>query len=180
MKTLKYILIAILVLIVLFFAMGLIKPTVNYGHEIIVDKPLKEAWAVTQDESKYDKWLEGFKSIELIEGQQNELGSKYKVIVEPGEGQPRFEMTQTLVSLKELEHVELHFDSEFMDFEQKIIFSVKEGKSSVRSESKVMAKNLASKSMFAIMETFGGAFTKQEKKNFEALKKLIEENTTDY
>ena len=36
------------------------------------------------------------------------------------------------------------------------------------------------RSMFAIMETFGGSFTAQEKKNIEALKKVINENTTDY
>ena len=36
------------------------------------------------------------------------------------------------------------------------------------------------KSMFAIMETFGGSFTAQEKKNIEKLKTLIEENSTDY
>jgi hypothetical protein len=30
------------------------------------------------------------------------------------------------------------------------------------------------------MEIFGGAFQKQEVKNIEALKKVINENTTDY
>jgi len=34
--------------------------------------------------------------------------------------------------------------------------------------------------MFAAMEMLAGGFTSQETKNFEALKKLIEENTTDY
>ena len=34
--------------------------------------------------------------------------------------------------------------------------------------------------MFAIMETLGGAFSKQEQKNMDALKKLINENTDDY
>ena len=36
------------------------------------------------------------------------------------------------------------------------------------------------RSMFALMETFGGAFQAQEVKNIEALKKVVEENTTDY
>jgi hypothetical protein len=34
--------------------------------------------------------------------------------------------------------------------------------------------------MFALMEIFGGAFQAQEVKNIEALKRVIEENTTDY
>ena len=34
--------------------------------------------------------------------------------------------------------------------------------------------------MFGMMQTLGGAFDKQEAKNMEALKTLIESNTTDY
>ena len=180
MKALKYILYIILALVVLFFGIGIVQPSVSYGHEIAVDKAVKEAWAVTQDESKYGQWLEGFESIELIEGELGQPGSKYKVVVKPSDGQPEFEMTQTVGSIKEFEIVELLFDSEFMDFEQKILFSESDGETTVKSESKVMAKGLVMRSMFAIMETFAGAFTAQEKKNFEALKKLIDENTTDY
>lgn len=180
MKILKYILFAIIGLVVLFFGMGIIRPSISYGHEITVDKPLKEAWAVTKDESKFDQWLEGFKSIELIEGEQDKPGSKYKVVVDPGEGQPEFEMIQTLVSIKEFEHVEMHYDSEFMDFEQLFTHSESGGKATIKTEAKVIPKSLVMRSMFAIMETFAGSFTAQEKKNIEALKKVIEENTTDY
>jgi hypothetical protein len=37
-----------------------------------------------------------------------------------------------------------------------------------------------SKSMFAVMEILVGGFTKQEARNIDALKKVIEENDTDY
>ena len=180
MKILKYVLFAVLALVVLFFAVGIFTPVVNYGTEITANKPLQEAWAVTQDESKYDQWLEGFKSMELIEGEKGQPGSKHKVIVEPSDGQPEFEMIETLVALEEFKYVDMHFDSETMDFEQKIFYNESEGKTTIRSESKVIAKNIVTRSLFALMEKLGGAFTAQEKKNFEALKKLIEENTTDY
>ena len=65
---------------------GLFKSEVNYGHTIEVNKPLKEAWAVSQDDSKFDQWLKGFKSIELLSGQKNVAGSTYKVIVNPAMG----------------------------------------------------------------------------------------------
>ena len=180
MKILKYVLYAIGVLIVLFFAMGLLMPTVNYGYEVTADKPVKESWAVSQDESKYTEWLEGFKSMELIEGERMQKGSKYKIIVNPGDGQKDFEMIETLVDIKENEFVNMHFDSEFMDFEQIMTFSEADGKTTIKTDSKVMAKGIFMKSMFAVMETLGGGFTKQEGKNMEALKKLINENTTDY
>ena len=44
----------------------------------------------------------------------------------------------------------------------------------------MIGKNIITKSMFAIMETFTGSFQKQEEKNMEALKKVINENITDY
>jgi len=180
MKILKYILFIIIGLIVLFLAIGLLKKSVSYGHEIKVKKPIQEAWFVTQDATKYSQWLEGFKSIELISGEQNKVGSKYKVIVEPGEGQPEFEMIETLVSLEELDHVTLYFDSEFMDFEQTISFKEANGMTTVKTDSKVIGKNIISRSMFAIIEMFTGSFTKQETKNIDALKRVIEENTTVY
>lgn len=180
MKILKYILFIIIALVVIFFVIGLAKPNVKYGHEITVNKPIEEAWGVSQDETKYTQWLEGFKSIDLISGTKNEVGSKYKVIVEPGNGQPEFEMIETLVSLKENDHVTLHFDSEFMDFEQTISFKELNGMTTVKTDSKVIGKNIMGRSMFAIMEMFSGAFTDQETKNIDALKKVIEANTTVY
>jgi hypothetical protein len=180
MKILKYVLFVILGLVILFFALGMIKPTINYGHEITVNKSVEEAWAVTQDESKYSEWLEGFKSIDLISGEKGEVGSKYKVVVSPGDGQPDFEMTETLVAIKEFDHVEMEFDSEMMDFYQIISFGEKDGKTSIKTDSKVKGKGLMMRSMFALMDMLSGSFQAQEEKNIEALKVLIEENATDY
>ena len=180
MKILKYILIAILILVVIFFAFGIFQPSVSYGHEISVNKPIEEAWAVSQDETKYPLWLEGFQSMELLEGEPFQVGSKYKVIVNPGDGQPEFEMIETIVSIKDFDHVEMHFDSEFMDFEQVISVAESNGQTTLKTDSKVIGKNLMMRSMFAVMETLGGLFTAQETKNLENLKIVIEENTTDY
>jgi carbon monoxide dehydrogenase subunit G len=180
MKIFKYLLFLVLGLILIFVAVGLFTPVVDYGHEIKVKKPIAEAWAVTQDESKYAQWLEGFKSIELLSGEKGTVGSTYKVIVNPGEGQDDFEMTETVVSLKEHDHVEMKFDSEMMDFEQRMSFAVEGGGTRIWTESKVLGKNVMMRAMFALMEGLGGAFETQEAKNMEALKVLIDENQTVY
>ncbi len=180
MKILKIILFIILGLVLLFLLIGLLKPSVSYGHEIEVNKPVKEAWAVTQDETKYSQWLEGYKSMELISGEKGKVGSKYKVIVNPGEGQPDFEMIETVVGIKEFERVDMEFASDFMDFEQTIFFSENGQGSKVKTESKVIGKNIMSRAMFAIMEMLGSSFTKQEAKNVDKLKELIDQNTKDY
>lgn len=180
MKILKYILFIIVALVVIFLAIGFIHPSVDYGHEIKVNKPLKEAWAVSQDVSKLDQWLDGFKSIELLTGEEGAVGSTYKVIVNPGEGQPDFEMTETIVSIKEYDHINLRFNSEMMDFEQTTLFTEQYGGVMIKTESKVMGKGMVMRSMFALMEMLSGSFITQEAKNIEALKKVVEENVTDY
>ena len=180
MKILKFLLYLVLALLLFFIIMGLITKSINYGHAITVDKPVEEAWAVSQDEAKFADWLKGFKSIELIEGQQDEIGSKYKVIVNPGEGQDDFEMIQTLVDYKEFDYATLHFDSEFMIFEQTIDYEEVDGKTTITSDSKVAAKGFMTRAMFAVMDLLTNSFQKQEAENFNNLKKLIDENTTDY
>ena len=180
MKILKYVLYAILALIVLYLLLGFIKPEVGYGAEIVVDKPVEEAWAVSQDETKYPEWLEGFKSMELLSGEKFQEGSTYKIIVNPGDGQQDFEMIETLKSIKENVSIEMEFDADGMNFYQTMSFNEADGKTTIKTDSKVVGKGMMMRSMFAMMEMFGGGFTKQEVKNMEALKKLINENTTDY
>jgi len=180
LKYIKYFLYLILGLFLLFILIGIIKPTVEYGHEITVNKSMKEAWAVAQDESKFSQWLEGFKSIELISGIQGEVGSKYRVVVDPGEGQEDFEMVETLEVKEEYELLEMSYDSEMMLFYQKITQSENGGKTTIKTASSVTGKGIMMRSMFACMGIFANSFQKQEEKNIEALKKVIEENTTDY
>lgn len=174
MKLLKRILLFVLLILVAFLLLGMLKPKVNYGHEIIVNKPIEEAWAISQDHSKYHLWLKGFKSMTHIDGEYMAVGSKYKVIVNPGEGQPDFEMIETLRDIKENEYVTLDFESDMMDFAQTIRFAKISGGTQIKSESEVKGKNIFTKAMFAAMEMFTGSFTKQEAENFEALKKLID------
>lgn len=180
MKILKYILFTLIVLVLIFLAFGWIHPSVQYGHEITVDKSVHEAWAVTQDDSKLNLWLAGFKSIELLSGEEGNIGSTYKVVVNPGEGQPDFEMTETIVDIQEFDHIDLYFDSDMMEFKQRMSFTEADGQTTIKTESEVIGKGMMTRSMFAIMEIFSGGFTKQETKNIEALKTVIDENTTDY
>lgn len=180
MKILKYTLFLLVGFVILFIALGFIHPTINYGHTITVDKPIQEAWAVHQDESKFPEWLEGFKSIDLISGENGKVGSKYKVVVNPGEGQPDFEMTETLISKKDFDHMNMSFDSDMMLFDQITSFAEVNGKTTIKTDSKVSGKGMLMRSMFALMEMTTGSFQKQEEKNIEALKRVIEQNTTDY
>jgi len=176
MKILKYLIYIIVSFAIIFILLGFIKPTVKYGHQITVTKSIQESWDVFQDHSKYDQWLKGFKSIELISGSRGEKGSKYKVVVNPEPGQPDFEMIETITSIKALDHIDLNFDSEMMIFDQKTTFKEENSGTIIKTESTVKGKGMMMKSMFAAMELLTGSFQKQEEQNIEALKKVIESN----
>ena len=180
MKYLKYFLFLILGIVLCFFLLGFMKPAVNYGHEIKVNKPINEAWGFLQDETKMDQWLEGFKSIDLIEGESGTVGSRYKVVVNPGQGQEDFTMTETIKSIKPEDHISLNFDSDMMVFDQTTSLTTKEGQTIIKTDSSVKGKGILMRSMFALMEMTTGSFQKQEVKNIEALKNAIEQNNTVY
>lgn len=179
MKFLKILLFILLGLIVVFVAVGSLKRTVTYGHEITVNKPAAEAWAVMQDESKYADWLEGFKSIEHTGGEHNAVGSTYKIVIEPGEGQPPLEMTETIMEIEEFKRIRMKYESLFGEMDHEYTYTEQDGSTSIQSTGKLMGNSMMNRVMFAIMELAGG-FTTQEAKNMEALKKVIEANTTDY
>ena len=54
----------------------------KYSVRIDIDRPIEEAWEVLMDESRMGEWLEGYKSMELIEGEPLTVGSKHKMIFE--------------------------------------------------------------------------------------------------
>lgn len=180
MKILKGIILTILTLLIIFLAIGLVKPEVHYGAEITVNKPIKEAWAVTEDETKYAQWLDGFKSEELISGQKGAVGSQYKIIVNPGDRQEDFEMIETLTDKKDYDYISMDFESEMMDFGQTMHFEEADGQTKIRTSSTVRGSNILMRSMFALMEMTTGSFQSQEEYNMNNLKKVIEENSKNY
>lgn len=175
MKILKYILITLGVLLVIFLALGFITPTVKYGNEIEINKPLKETWAVNTDETRMGEWLEGFESIELTSGERNQVGSEYLIkMTHNGEN---FEMKETITAWDEFERFGFTFDNDFMVSNLEVNFSEVDGKTIIKTAAEAEGKGMFAKSMMALSK---GAMNDQDMKNLTALKKLVEENTVDY
>ena len=112
MKYLKYLLYLVLGLIVCLLLIGTFIKKVEYSSHVSVNKPLKEVWAVYQDEGKMRDWLEGFESIELVKGNRNDIGSEY--IVKMNQEGQTFEIKETLKSYKEFENINFDFYNEMM------------------------------------------------------------------
>ena len=176
MKILKYLAILAVVLLVAFIAKGFITPNVTYGSEIVVNKPISEAWAVMQDEDKVNQWLEGMTKMEHIGGVKGEVGQVTKyTYVENGQ---ESEIVETMKIIKPEEQVAMDFVMEgVMTMDYKMDLSFKDGKTHIKSHSITEGDGMIMRSLVSFMK---GTMQAQEDANLARLKKVIEENTTVY
>lgn len=176
MKYLKYLLGIVALLGLFFIARGFFTPSISYDSEIIVDKPVGEAWAVMNDESKLSQWLTGMTDMEHIGGEKNTVGAVTKYTYDE-DGQVST-IIETIKSIRPNEHVAMNFVIEdVMDMDYKVDFNEKDGKTSIKSSTTAKGIGMFMRSMVSFMQ---GAMQVQEDENMAKLKKLIDNNTTNY
>ena len=176
MKVLKYVIGFLLFLLVGFFLLGIFKPSIQYTNEIDVNKPANEAFAVMMDESKMNQWLEGYKGSKTLEGQPNEVGTKFEVTVEDnGED---IVMLETITAYEEGKRYAFELDNEVLHSAMDLRFTPLDEKATrITSTTQMQGNNMMYKSMFALMS---GMMKAHDVQNLERLKAVIESNTTNY
>ena len=175
MKFLKYTLIVIGVLVLIFFGKGLLTPSISYESEITVDKPVAESWAVMSDESKITEWLKSITKIEPVSGTPNTVGAVSNIYaVEEGE---EMVMQETITAIKEQEHMAMTFTMDFMDMDYEISMKEVNGKTKIYTKSITKGNGLFAKSILSFME---GTMKAQEDENLNNLKTVIEGNQKVY
>lgn len=175
MKILKYILGILALLVILFILLGVFKSQVAYDYEIMVDKPLAESWAVSQDEEKMADWLDGFQKIEHVSGTPNSVGAVSDVyFITDGQ-----EMTirETITEIIPDESVSMIFTSDFMTMEYTLKMESEGEKTKISTKTVAFGDGMFSKSLMALMS---GAIKAQEETNLANLKRTIEENSKNY
>lgn len=175
MKYLKYLLIIIILLAILFFVKGLLSPSIYYESEIVVNKSANEAWSVMSDEANLPEWISGFKKTELVSGTANTIGAVSKIYVE--ENGQEMTMTETITNIIPNELLAMTFTMDFMDMDYEVILNEKDGKTTLKSKSKTTGNGLFAKSMVSFMK---GSMKSQEEINMNKLKNIIEQNTKNY
>jgi len=175
MKYLKITLGILLALIIIFLAIGMIKPTVSYDYEILINKPFAEAWEVSQDSSKLKDWLTGFKRIERVSGTPGTVGSVSDVYFDNA-GQ-EMAIRETITEIVPNESISMLYESDLMDMDYKLIMIPEGSQTRLSSQTLVRGNGMIFKSIMALSKS---SFLEQEELNMSLLKKTIEENTTDY
>ena len=84
----------------------------KYTVRVDIDRPVEEAWEVLMDESRMGEWLEGYKSMELIEGDPLTVGSKHKMIFEENGQEMTF--TETVTAIEPLKEFSFDFEHDMM------------------------------------------------------------------
>jgi len=176
MKYLKYFLGIIAVLALLFIGKGILTPSLSYNSEIIVDKPIKEAWAVMNDETKISQWLKGITDVKHISGEKGTVGAVTQYTFD--ENGEESIILETLKAIRPNEHVAMDFVMEgVMDMAYQVDFTEKDGKTHIKSSTVTKGIGMFMRSMLSFMKS---SMQAQEDENMNNLKKLIEGNTTDY
>ena len=175
MKIIKYSLAIVLAIIILFLAMGFITPSIEYNCEVQINKPAIEVWAVMSDESKVSDWIKGYKSSELISGTPNTLGAVTKIYIE--ENGTEMSMQETITALEPNKRMAMNFTMDFMDMDYDMRLEDKGAYTIVKTNSKTVGNGMIAKSMISFMPS---SMEAQEIENLGNLKRLVEENTTDY
>lgn len=175
MKVIKYLLFVILALVIIFFGNGMITSAITYQSQVEVNKPIAEAWAVMEDDSRISEWLPVITRIEPVSGNPGTLGAVSNIYaVENGE---EMVMQETITAFEPPKHIAMTFTMDFMDMEYEMHLTEENGKTRISSKSKTVGNGLVSKSILSFM---GGMMETQENENLERLKKVIEGNTKDY
>jgi hypothetical protein len=103
MKILKITAVILALLVILFFSIGFVKPSFDYGNTITVNAPKEKCWALYTDFSARQKWVDGFKEEKLLRGNPLTIGSQYQTTIESGEVMIMQEKIITIVPNEKLE-----------------------------------------------------------------------------
>ena len=175
MKYLKHFLGIIAVLFLVFLALGIFKPEISYDCEIVVDKPVAEAWAVTQDEEKLSDWLPTIQKVEHISGTPGTVGAVSDVHFD-NDGQ-MMTIRETITGLVPEESISMTYTSDFMNMDYTLNMTADNGKTKINTSTTTEGNGLISKSMMVLI---AGSIKAQEETNLANLKKTIESNMMEY
>lgn len=169
MKLLKYAGLTVAVLAGIFLSIGFFVPSFSYESRIEVNAPLAQAFAVFNDPSRMGEWMSGFKSIETISGNPNEVGSRYRlVIVENGEEMVTIE---EMTAFQKNERFGFRRISDALIAKVEIRFTDQDGRTVITDVTRVEGRNFLWKSLLPL---FKSMMVDKAHENYGRLKQVIE------
>lgn len=169
MKKILWIIMALVVLVVLFFSIGLIKPYIQYESKVTVDRPVDRAFIVFIDGSKMGQWLTGFRRISLVSGMPNFPGSIFHLTLEMNGKEVTLEEEVIDFRWNDLFSARIHHD--FMTIENVNQFTPVGMKTEITGTYRATGKNIFWRSVLVFAR---GKLKKRAQNDFDSLKRVIE------
>jgi uncharacterized membrane protein len=170
-KFLKYFLIVIVLIVVVFLSLGLLFPSHEYTIPVTVNAPVEKTFAVFNDTTKLKEWLTRLKAMENISGKLHEAGSKWKIVFDDHGSE--ISMTETITAFKENELVSFDIENDFIKSTNEVRFVPKGNATEVIAHVHYSGTGIFQKSILAL---FSGMVKKQQEESYNLLKQVVEKS----
>jgi uncharacterized protein YndB with AHSA1/START domain len=168
MMVLKIFLIVIAVLVTLFIAVGLLVPDFEYENTIVINASPEKCWEIYNDTSTMKSWMEGFRSLELKNGNPQEQGALYEIIIDQGDSMA---MAMKIKSITVPQQISWELNNDVLKSEYTYSFRGDEIKTQVDSHYKITGNNVFMKTILF----FSRSYLKDgDRQMLESLKKIVE------
>jgi len=170
MKKIFKILLGILaILLLVFFATGLIVKETSYDISTTINRPVEEVFIAFNDHTKIKEWIPSIKSFEAIDEKEGMVGSTYKMIVD--DNGKEFEMKETITEFVPNKKMVLEFDAQGMFKIDAITFSADGNKTIITNQSTCKGTNYLLKCTFPY---FKSIFKSTDQKYLDNFKSFVE------
>jgi len=169
MKVIKFTVIFLVVVSASFLSVGFISPSVTYETIVLVDKPVAHCFSVFNNPFNMNKWMPGFKSINVLSGLPNEVGSKWELVFE--EGGEEIVVVEEMTGFERNKLFAFNLSGDVLKSKVKITFEEVDGKTKITATTIATANNFVLRSLFPLMKS---TFEARELEAYTNLKKLIE------
>jgi uncharacterized membrane protein len=110
MKTVKFIVVLLVLLSIVFFGTGLVIKESNYSVEVSINKPLEETFQIFNNQELMTQWVPQITQVEAIKENPGMIGSEYRITMD-NNGQA-VTMKEKVLAFVENEKVTQYFDQE--------------------------------------------------------------------
>ena len=169
MKTIKVILIIIIILTVAFLVTGLVVKETTYQASVTIDKPISEVFNEFNISENTKNWIPEIISIETVNENLGKTGSVYNIVIE--NQNQEIMMTQRVIAYVPNEKVTYYFDAENMLKKDDYVFFEKDGATVITLKSACNSKTYI---MSCMIPYFKGKLEDQSQLYLDNFKEFIE------
>jgi uncharacterized protein YndB with AHSA1/START domain len=169
MKALKIFFGIIVALALAFVFVGMMIPVIAFKTSVVVQRPVETTFSVFTDMDLIGEWLEGFESVELIEGEPYEVGSQFRFRL--NDDGMEIEFTETLTAFEENEVYAFMIDADVFQNEVSFTFTGNGDETTIKASNSITGSVWYMRSILPFMKS---EFMRQQKESLNLLGKVAE------